>query len=663
MSDETSAVAAVEKDSPADEKTKQASEEESESSPNTTDKPAVQKEGEDVSSSSLNESHLNSPTVDDNDGDTPLLDMSSSASLDQTQPLLEHKLQPGDHVIRWEMLPIAWPIQIHGIVLEASSSVVVLADFGLTASSEQSQNSQSQTEPEEAPSSPSSALEEEATETEESTTEASPDNHKDNTKKKKNRSWKQNPLFSSDPKLATKELETKIKHNFQKLHPTKHKERITIKLITSQQELKMWKKVNYGRKFLGFGDDGTPQEGEDDEEEDEDVPKKGGGKFGKLFSFRKNSSNLKVEEVTVASEATEASTQDELLKEAAANKKKGGWFGGAAAFGRGQTRNGPPATAVIPEEEATTATPPDLQEEEKAAAAPTEIVGSSTSETKAEEVDGDAPEWLKQGVQQQEDAAPPPKPAMNPAMAKLLAGQKNDSEPKSPSKTRNWASKLSWRKSSSAEEDSSEKDSSKSNNTNKNNELPKSDPTQLVLARTRWLLEQGESILPPYHVFHSNSECIAVFCKTGRWSTLQAAVFLHSTGICNAKSTFLATAGVAAAMPLALPAMAAAGIAVVGAPYWFLKQSKDKTKEIQQHMNDAFWAQADPQVFVECIEHWCKLDEYWEGMSEAQIQQVYNSKPQNKKQTETETAVGDDEEEKKVDAAEASPKEQVVVGV
>ena len=78
-------------------------------------------------------------------------------------------------------------------------------------------------------------------------------------------------------------------------------------------------------------------------------------------------------------------------------------------------------------------------------------------------------------------------------------------------------------------------------------------------------------------------------------------------------------------------------------------------------MNDAFWAQADPQVFVECIEHWCKLDEYWEGMSEAQIQQVYNSKPQNKKQAET--AVEEDEEEKKVDAAEASPKEQVVVGV
>ena len=656
MSEETPAIAvAAVEEPPADEKTK-ASSDESSSSPNHTTeaKPEVQKEGEDVSSSSLTESHLNNTTVD-NDNDTPLLDMSSSASLDQTQPLLEHKLQPGDHVIRWEMLPIAWPIQIHGIVLEASSSVVVLADFGLTASSEQSQNNEE---------APSSALEEETTETTETTEPGTKDSNK-----KKNRSWKQNPLFSSDPKLATRELETKIKHNFQKLHPTKHKERITIKLITSQQELKMWKKVNYGRKFLGFGDDGTPQEGEDDEEEDEDVPKKGGGKFGKLFSFRKNSSNLKDEEVTVASEATEASTQDELLKEAAANKKKKtGWFGGAAAFGRGQTRNGatspPPVTAVIPEEE-DTATTPDLQEEEKAAAvAPTENGDNSAAEPKAEEVDEDAPEWLKQGVQQtttESQDAPAPKPAMNPAMAKLLAGQKNDSEPKSPSKTRKWASKLSWRKSSSAEEDSSEKDSSKSNNTNKNNELPKSDPTQLVLARTRWLLEQGESILPPYHVFHSNSECIAVFCKTGRWSTLQAAVFLHSTGICNAKSTFLATAGVAAAMPLALPAMAAAGIAVVGAPYWFLKQSKDKTKEIQQHMNDAFWAQADPQVFVECIEHWCKLDEYWEGMSEAQIQQVYNSKPQNKKQAET--AVEEDEEEKKVDAAEASPKEQVVVGV
>jgi hypothetical protein len=43
------------------------------------------------------------------------------------------------------------------------------------------------------------------------------------------------------------------------------------------------------------------------------------------------------------------------------------------------------------------------------------------------------------------------------------------------------------------------------------NELPRSDPAVLVLARTRFILEHGEEILPPYHIINSNSECIAVW--------------------------------------------------------------------------------------------------------------------------------------------------------
>lgn len=42
-------------------------------------------------------------------------------------------------------------------------------------------------------------------------------------------------------------------------------------------------------------------------------------------------------------------------------------------------------------------------------------------------------------------------------------------------------------------------------------DLPRSDPPILVLARTRFLLEQGEDFLPPYHIVNSNSECIAVW--------------------------------------------------------------------------------------------------------------------------------------------------------
>jgi hypothetical protein len=49
--------------------------------------------------------------------------------------------------------------------------------------------------------------------------------------------------------------------------------------------------------------------------------------------------------------------------------------------------------------------------------------------------------------------------------------------------------------------------------------LPKSDPTNIVLARLRYLLTNPRT-LPPHHLLFSNSECIAVWVKTGRFSTL-----------------------------------------------------------------------------------------------------------------------------------------------
>lgn len=76
-------------------------------------------------------------------------------------------------------------------------------------------------------------------------------------------------------------------------------------------------------------------------------------------------------------------------------------------------------------------------------------------------------------------------------------------------------------------------------------EMPDSDPKAIVLARVRYLLENEStdekgrhcnSVLPPYHIFNANSECIAVWVKTGRFSTLQAAIFLHSTALGQVKS-------------------------------------------------------------------------------------------------------------------------------
>ena len=102
---------------------------------------------------------------------------------------------------------------------------------------------------------------------------------------------------------------------------------------------------------------------------------------------------------------------------------------------------------------------------------------------------------------------------------------------------------------------------------------------------------------------------IALFqrCKTGRWSTLQASVFLHSTAIGNAKSSTVAGIGVAAANPFLIPLMAGIGIAAVGTPWLLLKVANDKWTEATVNLNDKFWMQAKPEVFVDCIEKWSKL--------------------------------------------------------
>ena len=138
-------------------------------------------------------------------------------------------------------------------------------------------------------------------------------------------------------------------------------------------------------------------------------------------------------------------------------------------------------------------------------------------------------------------------------------------------------------------------------------ELPTSDSAKLVLARTHFVLEH-EEMLPPYHVFYSNSECIAVWCKTGRWSTLQAAVYLVSTSVGYAKSATMITLTVAAAHAVLLPAMAIGGLAVAGAPLLFLKKSQEQWDKTTMRLTDKFWMHAEPPVFVEAIKYWARLE-------------------------------------------------------
>ena len=170
---------------------------------------------------------------------------------------------------------------------------------------------------------------------------------------------------------------------------------------------------------------------------------------------------------------------------------------------------------------------------------------------------------------------------------------------------------------------------------NSDPKLPSSDPANLVLARVRYLLDDP-SIIPDHHILFSNSECIAVWCKTGRWSTLQASFFLHSTAAGNLKSTAtLATVagtstvtatvpatGIAgwfgmtstttvsllSAQPWLIPALAGYGIITIGTPIVVLKRAQEQWAAITSKLTDGFWAWADTDVYVEAIKHWNGLN-------------------------------------------------------
>jgi hypothetical protein len=170
--------------------------------------------------------------------------------------------------------------------------------------------------------------------------------------------------------------------------------------------------------------------------------------------------------------------------------------------------------------------------------------------------------------------------------------------------------------------------------------LPKSDPPAIVLSRVRFLLsDHGRSTLPPHHMLFANSECIAVWCKTGRFSTIQSQIFLHSTALGNAKTattvalivgaqtvtvsstvpvagfwgwlgfttTTTSQVGLLSVNPWLIPVLAGSGIAAVGTPYLILHQAQSKWEKATSELNDIFWQCATPDVYVDAIQHWSRL--------------------------------------------------------
>ena len=79
---------------------------------------------------------------------------------------------------------------------------------------------------------------------------------------------------------------------------------------------------------------------------------------------------------------------------------------------------------------------------------------------------------------------------------------------------------------------------------------------------------------------------------------------MHSSAIGNAKGAAAITLSAAAAVPFLAPAVAGLGLAMVGVPWWMLRDARVKWEEATAALTDLFWAQAEPEVFVACIEQW-----------------------------------------------------------
>jgi len=372
--------------------------------------------------------------------------------------LLEHTFEPGDHVIRWEMLPIAWPIQIHGIVLETAEDSVTLADFGLTAHQQPAAAGNADGVEGEI-----SEHSEDATSVSTADTESTPV-----------QPFIDHPVYQKSEEVVVAAWE--------KLRPKQEKRqrrRINVRTITDQKELNRWSKVNYGGKLFGVGGPARDKKATDAETPSGD---------------NNNSSNPDAPSTNKATENKAAawwrrvsSSSDKNSNQNSHTPKENETDDSERAVENSSPENGPARdksptnadTAVGDNSIGNPGAPSTNKATGNKAAAWWRRVSSSfdknnqTSHTPKENRKDDS-ERAVEYPSPKDGAAKPssddnlPKQKMNPAMARLLQKKDQTSTP-------------------SADVSSSSKKT-----------LPKSDPPKVILARTRFLLKHGESILPPY---------------------------------------------------------------------------------------------------------------------------------------------------------------------
>jgi hypothetical protein len=159
-----------------------------------------------------------------------------------------------------------------------------------------------------------------------------------------------------------------------------------------------------------------------------------------------------------------------------------------------------------------------------------------------------------------------------------------------------------------------------------------SDPPGLVLSRVTFLIAHVET-LPPFHFLKANCECVAVWCKTGQWATLQTSSFLNVTAAGQAKSTtslavyaasqqvtvptsgfwgylgYTTKVSLFSMQPYLLPVIAGYGVVTVGGPMWMLYKCKKFWHATTLRLQHEFWESAidRPDEFATSITEWSQL--------------------------------------------------------
>jgi len=488
-----------------------------------------------------------------------------------------HNLSKGDHVVRWDRI-VVYPIQVHGIVLSASDDVVTIVDFGLTATP---------------PPSPPSV--EHKGHGKFSSSSSSVENGTSN----------ESNMNSSDSSLPLEEMinhedRAMIKTCESHRHEIMGPDRINILVLTEEKDIKSWKKVNYTieKKKKKKKKQGKFQwwwDHDNDNDNGNDNTDNANGKSGNKEKDD-NGENIKMGTSTSISTSTatsESKDSDDIIKENCSYEFSGSNADDGAAI------------AVPPSEEE------GKEMQNKSGDA---ITGTNSQETENSS-NGDDTTTNNNNINSNDK---------DTSSIQEHNAKKAKTTESHPTVTATSTNTITINKSK-----------------NKNNKdlpeplLTRSDPTTIVLARVRYLVSNPH-VLPPHHIFYSNSECIAVWCKTGVWSTLQASIYLHSTAAGNFKSavtaaaavsgstvtttvpatgiggwfgmTTTATVSLVSVQPWIIPALAGYGIIAVGGPYIVLRKCHEHWRRATTDLNDKFWSELDADVYVEAIKSWSGLD-------------------------------------------------------